>query len=173
MRPLRALLILLAPLLAAGCAAIGPDRSPEQNARFRLDRGLTALDAGRYAAAFDDLAWVYSRCPAREAGAHALAALAALELDPRHPDGRPEVAADLLGRMIQEPGTPRWVRPLAETTFLAARELGAPHPEPREAAGEPGDATRGPVGVAAEPELPVASPATEAARGCGVAIEPE
>lgn len=123
---------LLIPALVAtlaGCAAITPGRAPEQDAEQRLDRGLAAIGAGLYAEAFEDLAWVYSRCHGRQAASHALAALAALELDPRNPAARPHLGTELLGQVIQEPGAPLWVRPLAESAFLAALALGAPHPE--------------------------------------------
>lgn len=124
-------LLLLASLvaLAAGCAALTRAPPPEQNAELRLDRGLAALEAGHYAQAFDDLAWVYSHCSGRRAGTQALVALAALDLDPRNRAARPAVGAELLGRAILDPGTPNWLRPMAESAFLTALGLGAPHPE--------------------------------------------
>lgn len=124
------LLVLVVLLAAGGCAALGTERAPERNAQLRLERGLSALNAGYYTEALDDLAWVYSHCPGREAGVHALTALAALELDPRNRLARPALGTDLLGRLTQHPGTPRWNRPLVETTFLTALALGAPHPAP-------------------------------------------
>lgn len=123
------LLVLSLVALAAGCAALTPAPPPEQNAELRLDRGLAALEAGRYTRAFDDLAWVYTHCAGRAAGGHALVALAALELDPRNLAARPDVGTELLGRVIRDPGTPDWLRPMAETAFLTGLALGAPHPE--------------------------------------------
>lgn len=117
----------------AGCATLGVARSPDQDADLRLDRGLAALDDGLYRDAFTDLAWVYAQCPDRQAGTRALAGLAALELDGRNPRARPAVGAELVGRMIRDPGVPAWVRPLVETTYLAALALGAPPPEGTEA----------------------------------------
>lgn len=116
-----------------------PDRPPEQDARLRLDRGLAALDAGMYPEAFDDLVWVYSNCPAREAGSHALVALASLELDPRNDMARPAVATELLGRVIQTSDAPAWIRPLAETSYLTALALGAPPADRQPHAANAGD----------------------------------
>lgn len=123
------LLVLSLVALAGGCAALTPAPPPEQNAEVRLERGLAALEVGRYTQAFDDLAWVYTHCPGRTAGSHALVALAALELDPRNRVARPAVATELLGRVIRDPGTPDWLRPMAEAGFLTALALGAPHPD--------------------------------------------
>lgn len=121
-------LALATVLAVAGCAALQPEPPPEQNAALRLDRALFALDAGRYREAFDDLAWVHSACYGRTVGVQALAALAALELDPRNRAARPDVGAELLGRLIQDSATPAWLRPLAETNLLTALALGTPHP---------------------------------------------
>lgn len=128
MKPPRLLLIIAVTTAIGGCASLIPAHPEELDARHRMDRGLSALDAGAYSAAFDDLAWVYTNCWGREAAAHALLALAALELDPRNERARPAVGSDLLGRAITEPGTPRWARPLVQTSFLTALALGAPHP---------------------------------------------
>ncbi len=131
MKGARLLLFVAVTTATAGCATLTEMRSPEQDAQVRLDRGLSALEGGEYAAAFDDLAWVYARCTGHEAAGHALLALAALELDPRNERARPAVGTDLLGRAITGTEAPRWVRPLAETSFLTALALGAPHPDPR------------------------------------------
>lgn len=137
MKPPRLLFIFAVATATAGCASLMTEQPEELDARHRMDRGLSALEAGAYPAAFDDLAWVYTNCWGREAGAHALVALAGLELDPRNDRARPSVGTDLLGRAITGPGTPRWARPLVETSFLTALALGAPHP------GEPHDAHEG------------------------------
>jgi hypothetical protein len=125
-------------------------RSEDQDAQFRLERGLTALEEGAHAAAFDDLAWVYSRCSGREAAGQALLALAALELDPRNERARPSVGTDLLARAITGPEAPRWARPLAETSFLTALALGAPPPAPASDSG----AARDEKGSAADTAAP-------------------
>ncbi len=132
-----------------GCATLTAKRSEDQNARFRLERGLTALDSGAYTAAFDDLAWVYSQCTGREAAGQALLALAALELDPRNERARPAVGTDLLGRAITGAEAPRWARPLAETSFLTALALGAPHPAPPAPSGPMVERTDAATGTAA------------------------
>lgn len=125
--PKRLLVPALVATLAA-CATLLPERPPEQNAQLRLDRGLSALQAGLFTEGFDDLAWVYSHCAGRQAGSHALAALAGIELDPRNRLARPALGTELLGKLIQDPAAPDWVRPLAESAFLAGLALGAPHP---------------------------------------------
>lgn len=156
------LLMLAAVVVVGGCTALVPDRPPEQDARVRLDRGLAALDAGMYSEAFRDLAWVYTHCPAREAGTHALVALASLELDPRNDMARPAVATELLGRVIRTSDAPAWVRPLAETSYLTALALGAPPADPQPPAGHPVDgANRGEVEHAAGEPAPADSAHTD------------
>lgn len=128
MKSPKQLMVLAVGLVIGGCAPLMTERPEEMDARHRLDRGLAALDAGAYPEAFDNLTWVYAHCPDREAGGQALLALAALELDARNDLARPRVGTELLARAIRDPGTPHWVRPIAETTFLTALALGAPHP---------------------------------------------
>ncbi len=178
--PTRILLFAVA-LTTGGCAALAPDRSPERDAQHRLDRGLSALHAGLHAEAFDDLAWVYSQCPSREAGSHALVALAALELDPRNRMARPALATELLGRVIRGPDAPAWIRPLAESTYLTALALGAPgaddvHDHGETGAGDPHadpliDDDDHPV----DPARVVAPPAPDAepVHGCGRIVTAE
>lgn len=136
-----------------------PERSPEQDASHRLERGLAALDAGLYREAFDDLAWVQAHCPDRVAGARAVAALAAVELDPRNETGRPGLGTALLGRFIQDPARPEWAVPLAETSYLLARGLGAPpaEGEPRPEVAEVDTATADSVPAVSADSVPVES----------------
>jgi hypothetical protein len=117
---------LLLPLLLGGCAALRPAPPPDRDAALHLSRGLDALAAGQYAGAYDQLAWVATHCPAHEAGLHAQAGLASLELDPRNPVGRPEVGMGLLADLILGPATPPHLLPLVETTYLLGLGLGAP-----------------------------------------------
>jgi hypothetical protein len=125
---------------ATGCAAFRM-APPEQNAELRLAQGLAAFDAGRYNDAFDQLAWVYTHCSGREAGLEAAMAMAALELDPRHPTGRPEVGMQLLAELILDATTPIAVRPIARTTYLLGLGLGArPVASPARPTGEGGAA---------------------------------
>lgn len=138
-----------------------PERSPEQDASHRLERGLAALDAGLYLEAFDDLAWVQAHCPDRVAGARAVAALAAVELDPRNETGRPGLGTALLGRFIQDPARPEWAVPLAETSYLLARALGAPpaegEPQPEVAEAEVDTAAADSVLAVSADSVPVES----------------
>jgi hypothetical protein len=144
--------LVLAIVSAAGCATLGPP-PPDQDASVRLAAGLAALDAGRYAESFDELVWVLASCPDRQAGLHARVALAALELDPRNPVSRPGVGAELLGELIQSPGTPDWLRPLSATAYLLALGLGAPAAADTAA---PADEPAPAPAVVDEPHHPVA-----------------
>jgi hypothetical protein len=118
-------LALALMLLVGGCAALRPSPPPERDAELRLAQGLHALRAGEYAGAYDRLAWVMAHCPGREAGVKAQVAVAALELDPRHAGGRPELGLEILSDLILEPHAHDWLRPLARTTYLLALGLGA------------------------------------------------
>ncbi len=136
----------LLPLLA-GCAALLRAPPPELDATLRLSAGLEALDEGRHSQAYEELAWVATSCAGRAAGLEARVALAALELDPRNPVGRPEVGTELLGQIILGTRTPEWIRPIAESTYLLALALGAPEPEEAE-----------PIDAEAEVERPLPIP---------------
>ncbi|HUG39353.1 MAG TPA: hypothetical protein VMM12_02655 [Longimicrobiales bacterium] len=181
-------LLAAAMLLGLGaCSALRPDTPIERDAAHRLDRGLAALDAGQYRAAFDDLAWVYAHCHDHARGAEALVGLAALELDPRNRAARPGLATDLLGRVIREPASPDFVRPLAESTYLLALALGAPaasdtltRPDawpvvdsvarwPAGVAAPADSAARPPVG---RPAAALTPPDGAPAYGCGPRISP-
>jgi hypothetical protein len=170
-------LLVLAVATGGGCATLAPSRSEDQNARFRLERGLSALETGAYTAAFDDLAWVYSHCTGREAAGQALLALAALELDPRNERARPSVGTDLLGRAITGAEAPRWTRPLAETSFLTALALGAPHPAPPAPAAEgtepTGDTTAAPGNVMVDTTAMEAAAVDAAEPHAGVHRDPD
>lgn len=124
-RPL-ALALLLS---GGGCATLQPAPPAERDAALRLDLGLAALHDGQHRAAFEELAWVMTHCPDREAGLYARYALVALELDPRNPDGRPEVGMQIISELILETSTPEWLLPLANTTYLLGLGLGAPAPD--------------------------------------------
>lgn len=187
----RVLPLLPLLLIMGGCTLLQEEPSPDRNAALRLEQGLAALNAGLFTPAFNDLAWVYSHCPGHEAGYQALAGLASLELDPRNQSGREALGTELLGRLIQHPGTPQWARPLSEMSYLMALALGAP-PSPDAPASDtpatdapatalPPDTTpaggpaamghgstvpqRLPVPVRQEPDLEV--------YGCGASVEDE
>lgn len=196
---MRATHLLTAALLlgTAACSVVTTATAPrDQNAEVRLERGLQALDAGEYRAAFDELAWVYARCAGHERGLHALVGLAAVELDPRNRSGRPGVGSDLLGRLLTTPGTPSWLLPMGETSYLMALALGAPEAsitapdtsgepvgEPEDAAADaPADTTAEEVQTEEEVQRArartVLDPATyqltdEPAYGCGRAVTVE
>jgi hypothetical protein len=176
---------LFLPLLLGGCAALRPAPPPDQDAQLQLHRGLEALHQGQYAGAYDRLAWVVTHCPAQEAGLHAQAGLAALELDPNNPVGRPATGMRILADLILGPATPSHLRVLAETTYILSLGLGAPpatvpgqvddpdadtptdqprDPTPPAAAPRPGAWTRGAT-AAADPGL--ARPRPSPVHGCG------
>lgn len=120
------LLALALSLGIGGCAAVQPEPPPENDVARRFERGLAALDAGHYRESFDDLSWVYSHCTGHEAGARALAGLAAIELDPRNDLARPALGVELLGELLDGPEPPRWLRPVIEIAYLESLALGAP-----------------------------------------------
>ncbi len=165
---------LALPLFLAGCAALQPEASPERDAALRLEQGLAALEAGHYRESFDDLAWVYSNCTGHEASVHALAALAALELDPRNDAARPDVGVDMLGRLLQNPTPPRWLRPMLEIAYLESLALGAaPTATTRAGADEAPGSGPGPGPERADRSLPAWShPAgtEQAAVRCGPSV---
>jgi hypothetical protein len=162
-------------LFAAGCAALRP-APPERDAALRLAQGLAAFDAGQYNEAFDQLAWVYAHCPGRQAGLEAAISMAALELDPRHPSGRPAVGAQLLASVILDPTTPDWVRQIARTTYLISLGLGAPPAPSPPAADTPpteGDEPPAePVTPPTEGDAPPAEPVTPPTEGDAPPAEP-
>jgi hypothetical protein len=129
-------LALALVLLVGGCAALRPSPPPERDAQLRLAQGLHALRAGDYAEAYERLAWVMAHCPGREAGIKAQVAVAALELDPRHAGGRPELGLEILGDLILDPHAHDWLRPLTRTTYLLALGLGAGEMAPPATAAE-------------------------------------
>lgn len=176
---------LLVPAILIGlgaCSALRPAPLMERDATYRLDRGLRALDAGRYREAFDDLVWVESRCAGHVRGAEARVALAALELDPRNERGRAGLGTDLLGQLLRDPVTRAWVRPIAETSYLMAMSLGAP-PAPELMAEPPAPEAAVNADTAADADaaadvggarpLPTAPPADEPAHGCGSRVYAE
>lgn len=183
-------LLVAAVLLGLGaCSALQPAEPLERDATYRLDRGLLALEGGNYREAFHDLAWVEAHCAGHVRGGQALVALAALELDPRNRGTRPSLGTDLLGRVLRQPASPEWVRPLVETAYLMALSLGAPPaPDPTGAGAPTADTLPVPTDTAAEPSAdtaaavhddvaadPVTGPALldpvgEPARGCGARV---
>ncbi|MEX0891653.1 MAG: hypothetical protein WEB88_05725 [Gemmatimonadota bacterium] len=107
----------------AGCATLGLGGPSEEEAS--LEAGLAALAAGDYRTAHEHLEWTARTHPDEVEGQRALLALAAAELDPRNPARRLWATADLAERYLELPEAPGWTRPLAESLFLVAAELGA------------------------------------------------
>lgn len=122
-KPLLTVALLLG---TASCTMVTTATPPERDADVRMDLGLAALENQQFRAAFDELSWVYTQCAGYERGVQALVGLAALELDARNEAGRPGTGAELLARLITEPGQPDWLRPLTESSYLMALALGAP-----------------------------------------------
>jgi hypothetical protein len=91
----------------------------------RFDAGVRAMNAGNYSAAHGDLAWVAQHFQHEKEGQRALLLLAGLELDPRNPNRRPEVGADLAAGYRRLPDRAEWMDPLASTLYLLGTELGA------------------------------------------------
>jgi hypothetical protein len=122
---MRALPSLTAILAAgvAGCASLGLGVPSAEEAS--LEAGLAALAAGEYATAYEHLTWTARTHPDEKEGQRALLALAAAELDPRNPARRLWATVDLATQYLELPGAPAWTRPLAESMYLVATELGA------------------------------------------------
>jgi hypothetical protein len=118
----RRLLLTGLVLAVAGCAALGRS-TPDPELRLQL--GLAALAENDVAGARPHLDWVYRNYPAQAPGHQALLALIAAELDPRNPDRSLWTSADLAAQLIGAAGAPAWSRPVANTLYLVALELGA------------------------------------------------
>jgi hypothetical protein len=173
--------LALALLLSAGaCASLQLAPPAERDAALRLDLALAALQAGEHGEAFEELVWVMTHCPDREAGMYARSVLVALELDPRNPTGRPDVGTRLAADLILGGGTPDWLRPLVETTYLLALGLGAPAPSATPAspgaavdrALEPLDHASPEMGVQeGPPAAPVTVQSGPPVHGCGPPVD--
>jgi hypothetical protein len=107
----------------AGCAAIRPVDNPD-GGRL-LNEGVEALEERQYLEAYERFTEVYTLHPREPLGGRAMLALAAMELDPRNPGRRLDVGAAILGRYFSGEAISSWQRPLIETTYLMALELGA------------------------------------------------
>jgi hypothetical protein len=172
-KPLPALALSIG---VGACTAIQPDPPPRNDVAVRLDRGLAALDAGHYRESFDDLSWVYSHCSGREAGAQALAGLAAIELDPRNDLARPALGVELLGELLGSTMPPRWLRPVIEVAYLESLALGAPVEADMSAVAPRPGHDSGPsagglfAGSAQEPTL-LRDQTRDPAYGCGAEVD--
>lgn len=111
---------------SSGCAVVHPRPADPAQARMSSIRaGVAAQDRGDFATASNRYATVAAICPVDELGRQASLLLAAAELDPRNPGGRPQVSAELAAFQITHPGGPEWMQPLAEELYLTALDQGA------------------------------------------------
>jgi len=115
------LLVVAVALAAAGCATI-KGRQPDRDERFRT--GLQALANGDYPRARTEFSWLAEHDANQRLGQSALLVLAALEMDPRNPQRRPEVGSDLAGQFLRLPERDAWIDPVAQTLYLLGIELG-------------------------------------------------
>jgi hypothetical protein len=109
--------------IVAGCSLISVGGTPDPE--VRLDSGLAALARHDWAAAYENLRWVYENHGAQPVGQHALLALTAAELDPRNPDRRLWASAEMAAHFLALREVPAWQHPVAETMYLLSLELGA------------------------------------------------
>ena len=89
------------------------------------DYGLRALERGDYQDATDMLATVAAICPVDELGRRATLILAATELDPRNPEVRAGVAAELSAFQLMRPSRDAWSHAMARDLYLMALDYGA------------------------------------------------
>jgi hypothetical protein len=110
-------------LTVAGCAALGSSSEPD--AEVRMQQGLQALAQNDIAAAQRHFEWVYTSQAGKPIAYEALLALIATEMDPRNPGRKLYASSELSERLIRTPDAPAWMRPLGNTFYLLALELGA------------------------------------------------
>jgi hypothetical protein len=120
-------------LAGTGCAS--GRASSTHVAAARLDDGALALTQGDFEAAHERLLEARETCGDALLGRQALLLLGALELDPRNPRRSPDQGAEHTARYLSYPETFPWTRPLAESLYLLALELGASKPETTDARG--------------------------------------
>ena len=122
--------VVSAALLLTGCARLGlqrvvespPDESPPDT---RLARAAELMSVGQFIEAEVALRRLAARCENREEGLRALLLLSALRLDPRNPEASPDSAALFAARFLGLPDAPIAERPLAESLYALALDLGA------------------------------------------------
>jgi hypothetical protein len=90
----------------------------------RYEAGLAAAQRGDFASAHRDLGWVIETHGSESIGQRALLTVAALEMDPRNPQRRLALGADLAGAYLSAQPE-NWSQPVAQTLYLIALELGA------------------------------------------------
>jgi hypothetical protein len=110
-------------VLFMGCATLSSSLESRGEKRFEL--GLEALGRGDYRLAHEQLSWVAQHYAHEQVGQRALLTLAALEIDPRNPGRRINVAADLAASYLRLPENTPWMRPVAQTLYLLGLEMAA------------------------------------------------
>lgn len=113
-------------MLAAACASSGG--SSGYRGAPLLDEGAAALHRADFDTARERLDGIRQECGHALAGRHALLLLGTLALDPRNAERDPDRAALLAARYLRRPETFPWTRPLAESLYLLALEMGADEP---------------------------------------------
>jgi hypothetical protein len=110
-------------IVLPACATFGSyfDSRADQ----RLAVGLAAAQRGDYVTANEELGWVVERYGDQEIGQQALLAVAAVEMDPRNPQRRLPLGADLIESYLRLETQPDWVVPVAQTLYLMSMEMGA------------------------------------------------
>lgn len=127
-------LVAAVACMVTSCATAASIWSSKSADRF--EAGVRALKGGNYSAAHGDLAWVAQNYQHETVGQRALLLLAGLELDPRNPNRRPEIGADLAAGYLRVPGREEWTDPLASTLYLLGTELGVRDSTPPDKAAE-------------------------------------
>jgi hypothetical protein len=97
----------------------------DSRADQRLAVGIAAFQRGDYVTANEELGWVVERYGSEEIGRQALLAVAAVEMDPRNPQRRLALGAELIGSYLRLEEQPEWVVPAAQTLYLMSMEMGA------------------------------------------------
>jgi hypothetical protein len=115
-----------------GCATVTSVFGTRGEDRF--DAGVQALRDGDYEAAHRALAWVLTNYGHEKVGQRAAVLLAAAELDPRNPNRRIDVGADLASGYLRFEDRQEWLDPVAQTLYLLGLELGNAESEPTDTA---------------------------------------
>src|SRR5688500_11973887 len=108
----------------------------------QFENGIVALQRGDFESASKSLSWVIERHRDEPVGQQALLVVSALEMDPRNPSRRLALGADLAGAYLQNKNRPEWSRPVAQTLYLLALEMGATEERLAEAEAEKREAER-------------------------------
>jgi hypothetical protein len=116
-------LLVLTVIGTASCAAMQLGGAPD--AQTRLQQGIEALGRNDFAGAQDNLRSVYQDHWSEPEGREALLVLTTAEIDPRNPSRRLWASAELAASMIKLQDGPTWTKPVGETLYLLALELGA------------------------------------------------